>query len=412
MRPPVFPGMPARSVKLHHHLLSAVIDTLRAVFIEGAHAPRAVEEALKSHHKWGSRDRRLFAESVYELVRWRRKYAWLAGVPDGLAEPMTEDHIRRLWLAWWAERGHEAPDFAEFTYPPAPAAASPPPAVAASLPDWLYETGAAELGAAWPALVDALNETAPVYLRANTIKVTSAKLVHTLAGEGIEATRDPARPDTFRLTARRGLASSPAFRAGLFEVQDAGSQEIAPMVLAEPGMLVVDGCAGAGGKSLHLACLMQNQGRIIAMDVAAKKLEELRRRVDRNGASIIRTEEITAPEVLSRRAGTADRLLLDVPCSGLGVLRRNPDTKWKLTAAELDRLRALQREILENSAPVVKPGGALVYATCSVLPSENQDQVRAFLTAHPDDWKLEEERTISPLDGPHDGFYAARLRRL
>ena len=174
-------------------------------------------------------------------------------------------------------------------------------------------------------------------------------------------------------------------------------------------MKVVDACAGGGGKALHLAAMMRNKGKIHALDIHAWKLAELKKRAARAGADIIETREIEGSKTIKRLAAHADRLLLDVPCSGLGVLRRNPDSKWKLSAEEVDRLVALQAEILENYARMVKPGGKLVYATCSILPSENERQVQAFLARHGDVWQLEAELRRNPAQGGFDGFYAARL---
>jgi 16S rRNA (cytosine967-C5)-methyltransferase len=178
-----------------------------------------------------------------------------------------------------------------------------------------------------------------------------------------------------------------------------------------PGGFVIDACAGAGGKTLHLAALMRNQGRIVALDPHASRLDELRSRAQRNGATIIQTRVVAGPEGVAEFVDRADAVLLDVPCSGLGVLRRKPDTKWKLTHDELDRLASVQREILDGYSRLVKPGGALVYATCSILPSENQRQVQGFLARHAEDWAIETERAWRPDREGFDGFYAARLVR-
>jgi 16S rRNA (cytosine967-C5)-methyltransferase len=396
-------------MRLHHHLIAAVVETLGQIFHKGAAADRAVEAALRQHPKWGSRDRRIFAGHVYDLVRWRRWYAWLAG-------DESEQDLWRMWAAYWLERGDsQEVDFPECATITAASVAArkvleAPPAVRSSFPDWLYALAAEELGAAWPAMSVALNETASVFLRANVLKTSVPALLSTLQQEGAAAASVPGLPGALRLEKRASLAGGAAFRQGLFEVQDAASQRIAPLLGAERGMLVIDGCAGGGGKALHLATLMQNEGRIIAQDVRPAALEALRERAARAGLSIIRTEVISGPETMARRAGTADRLLLDVPCSGLGVVRRNPDTKWKLTPAELDRLTALQRDILRTAPVMLKPGGRMVYATCSILPRENEQQVRAFLESHPGAWELEEECRFSPGD-EGDGFYAARLRK-
>jgi 16S rRNA (cytosine967-C5)-methyltransferase len=190
-------------------------------------------------------------------------------------------------------------------------------------------------------------------------------------------------------------------------VQDAGSQAIAPFLQAEPGQRVVDACAGAGGKTLHLAALMENKGKIIAMDVHGYKLEELRRRARRASAFNVEAKEINKTN-LNRLRGSADRLLLDVPCSGLGVLKRNPDAKWRLNRDSILQVQKTQLEILENYSEILKSGGKMVYATCSILPSENQNQVEHFLSKQPN-FELEEECLITP--GQTDGFYMARLRK-
>jgi 16S rRNA (cytosine967-C5)-methyltransferase len=204
-------------------------------------------------------------------------------------------------------------------------------------------------------------------------------------------------------------------RAGWFEVQDAGSQEIAPFLQPRPDEVVIDSCAGAGGKTLHLAALLHNQGRLLALDVHPWKLAALEKRAARAGVTCLRTQPITSLEDLARHAGTADRLLIDAPCSGLGVLRRHPDTKWKLTTTELARLVRLQQEILDTHSTLLKPGGTLVYATCSFLPEENTAQIHAFLARQPAGaWSLEEERLLLPdparPSANHDAFYMARLR--
>jgi len=174
-------------------------------------------------------------------------------------------------------------------------------------------------------------------------------------------------------------------------------------------MRVVDACAGSGGKTLHLAALMQNKGRIIAMDTFERKLEDLRKRASRAGADIIETRAITSTKVIKRLSGQADRLLLDVPCSGLGVLKRNPDTKLKLQPDDIDKVRKIQSEILASYPNMVKPGGLMVYATCSVLPSEDEEQVRNFLKNNSSNWDLLEEKRLWPATDGFGGFYMALL---
>jgi 16S rRNA (cytosine967-C5)-methyltransferase len=285
------------------------------------------------------------------------------------------------------------------------------PAIRASVPDWLNQMGKKEIGDEWPDLLRALNRPAEVFLRANTVKIQAKPLAINLLKEEIETKTMPDLPDGLLLVKRQAIFRSTCFQNGLFEVQDGGSQMISPFLQVAPGMRVIDACAGAGGKSLHLACLMKNQGLITALDVHDYKLDELRKRFRRNKITIIEPKLITGPHIIAQLRNKADRVLLDVPCSGTGVLRRNPDAKWKLKPEEVERLKVLQAEILRDYSQMVKPGGKLVYATCSVLPGENQHQVKAFLAAHGDEWKLEEEKTWTPNKQGFDGFYAARLVR-
>ena len=194
-------------------------------------------------------------------------------------------------------------------------------------------------------------------------------------------------------------------------MQDLNSQRIAPELGVRSGERVIDACAGAGGKSLHLAALMKNKGKVLALDVHEKKLTSLRERATRAGATIIETRLIESTKVIKRLEEGADRILLDVPCSGIGVLRRNPDTKWKLKPEDLERLSQTQREILASYTRMCRPGGVIVYATCSIMPSENSLQVHRFLSQNEARFSLEKEETLFPERDGADGFYFARIKR-
>ncbi|HYF35668.1 MAG TPA: RsmB/NOP family class I SAM-dependent RNA methyltransferase, partial [Prosthecobacter sp.] len=318
--------------------------------------------------------------------------------------------------AYWIMHGNDLPFFDELTdvrrgaiieRSNQPAA----PAIRDSFPDWLEARASRELPAQWPAIRATLNHPADVYLRVNTLKTDRRTLKTRLAQDGITAEIIKDIPTTLVLKQRANVFALPAFKEGLFEVQDASSQRIAPFLQVEPGMRVIDACAGGGGKTLHLAALMQNKGRILALDVHDWKLSELRKRAARAGVDIAEVRPIEGSKTLKRLTDHADRVLLDVPCSGLGVLRRNPDAKWKLSEAEIDRLILQQQDILTRYSAMVKPGGKLVYATCSILPSENEQQVQQFLATHGAGWTLEEELKLNPAETGHDGFYAARLVR-
>lgn len=406
-------------MKLHHHLIAEIVRALEAVFVERRQPDKVIERAFKAHPKWGGRDRKLVAESVYECVRWWRWYWYLAGLPDAdhaNLDAMTPQVFWRIWGTWWWTVQGEVPPFIEMQgLTPLElkkrASQKVETAIRASIPDWLEDTGVASFPDRWEALRTALNKPAEVFLRCNTLKTDRETLLRDLAAQDVPAEPVKGLPDAIRLRERRNVFTTMAFRNGHFEVQDAASQHIAPFCNVAPGMRVIDACAGGGGKSLHLAALMKNKGKIIAMDVHQWKLDELRRRASRDGVDIIENRHIEGSREIKRQTGAADCVLLDVPCSGLGVLRRNPDAKWKLSLEEIERLTHVQAEILRSHCRMVKPGGRLVYATCSLLPAENENQIKSFLEEHGKEWTLEEERWWSPEREGWDGFYAARLVR-
>lgn len=395
-------------MKIHKHLVTQIVGALDEVFEQGQYADKVIQRNLKAQKQWGARDRRFFAESVYEIVRWERLLAHLA----------DDNNFWKIWGAYWVRQGHELPDWPELDGLSAAEIIARQKdissfAVAQSIPDWMYERGTQELGPDFKDIVRALNKPAEVFLRTNTLKITPDALIKELAALEIQAVKvSPDLPDTLRLTERKNVFITEAFRKGLFEVQDASSQMIAPLLGVEPGHRVIDACAGAGGKSLHMAAMMKNKGKIISLDIHEWKLKELKVRARRDGVDVIETRLIDSSKVIKRLAQTADRLLLDVPCSGMGVLRRNPDTKWKLSNDEISRLHKLQYEILSTYSEMTKKGGRMVYATCSVLPSENEQQVEKFLAEHGSKWKLLKQINLRPdLDG-YDGFYGALLERI
>ena len=391
-------------MKLHRNLALAIIATLTEIFDNNIVAERAVAASFEAHPKWGKRDRAFVAEMVYEIVRWRRLLEFAAQDDDPWA----------LLAAQLARTGQTLPDWDEFVNFNAPwmrarlQISEIERAVAQSVPDWIDELGARELGERWPAELAALNREAPVILRANTLKTSRDELRAQLNELGFETTIIENVPDALQLTERRAITRSELYKAGLFEIQDAASQMLAPFAAATAGMKVLDACAGAGGKTLHLAALMNNAGELRALDVAASKLDELKRRAARAGANV--QVALANDKSLQQLRGWADRLILDMPCSGTGTLRRQPDLKWRLSPEWLERLRATQRQILTDYRALVAPRGEITYATCSILPSENSEQIAWFVEAFPE-WKLREERVISTAQTGFDGFYLARLGR-
>lgn len=394
-------------VKLHRSTTEAVVNALDLIFLQKKYADKVIEKILKQNPKWGARDRRFIAETTYDIVRW---YRWLTEISE--SEP---DNFWNLIGIYFRSRGVLLPTWDEFKDLNEEKLFSRRKAlenirrIRQSIPDWLDERGQSELGERWNNELEALNNEAAVVLRVNTLKTTRVDLQKMLLLERVETYTDDSFPDALILTERQNVFKLKAFQDGLFEVQDAASQLIAPFLKVESGMRVVDACAGAGGKTLHLASLMKNKGRLIAMDVEQWKLDELQKRARRAGISNLETKLIDSSKVVKRLADTADRLLLDVPCSGLGVLKRNPDAKWKLSEAFIDQVRQTQQEIIDQYSTMVKPGGLMVYATCSILPSENEKQVEGFKNDHKD-FKLEEQHHAWPSEG-FDGFFMARMSR-
>ena len=402
-------------MRLHRNLVYTTIDSLNAIFNEGEYADKVVARALKKDKRWGSSDRKFVAETIYEIVRWKRLYAEIAEVK----EPFDRDNLWRMFAVWAVLRGYPIPDWRQLEGTPERKIKgrfdelSKVRALKESIPDWMDELGVKELGeAVWAKEITAQNQPAKVILRTNTLKGTKENLRNTLMDLNIETEYLKDQPEALVLKERANVFLTDAFKQGLFEVQDANSQLVAGFLDVKPGMRIVDTCAGAGGKTLHIASLMENKGQLIAMDLYESKLKQLKLRAKRNGAFNIEYRIIDTTKVIKKLHERADRVLIDAPCSGLGVLKRNPDAKWKLQPEFIDNIRKVQAEVLESYSKIVKPGGKLVYATCSVLPSENQEQVEKFLkTDIGKQFMFIKERKILASESGFDGFYMALLER-
>jgi 16S rRNA (cytosine967-C5)-methyltransferase len=392
-------------MKLHNNTIRGVHTALEAIFEQGHYADKVIERTLKSNPKWGAKDRSFIAETTYEMVRWWRLVNFLSPSKD----PWD------LFGTYWLMQGNELPPWDEFARLQPEKIKSKyegitDPGLLESIPAWLQTLGSQELGEKWEAEIHALNEEAEVVLRVNTLKTTRERLKNLLEADGIRSYLVKGYPDALILEERQNVFRHPSFKEGLFEVQDASSQLVAAALQVEPGMRVIDACAGAGGKSLHLAALMGNKGKVISMDVEEWKLQQAKLRARRNGVSIFEPKIIEGSKTIKRLKESADRLLLDVPCSGLGVLRRNPDTKWKLSLESLEKVQKTQQELLQSYPSMLKKGGQLVYATCSILPSENEEQIKKFLESEAGkDFELIEDRKVLAQESGFDGFYIARL---
>ena len=366
-------------------LLEACSELIAATLKFDAPADTIVSFFLRQHRELGPRERHTLAETAYAVLRRRLLYQHFAQSGSG---PME----RRLAIAGWAgdvgflRAALEPHEQKWLTTISAIDRSQLAPKLRHNLPDWIAQPLQAQLGedGFW-ALVASLDATAPLDLRVNSVKARREAVQATLAEAGIEAAATPFSPWGLRIHGRPALQKLPAFTGGDIEVQDEGSQLLALITQARRGEMVVDFCAGAGGKTLALGASMRNTGRLYAFDVAAHRLEALKPRLARSGLSNVHPVQIAheRDERIKRLAGKIDRVLVDAPCSGLGTLRRNPDLKWRQSPKAVQEMNGKQSAILDGAARLLKPGGRLVYATCSLLASENEAVCAQFAASHP-----------------------------
>jgi 16S rRNA (cytosine967-C5)-methyltransferase len=422
--------------------IAAAIDLLTVV--EGAPkrpADAVANDFFRARRYIGSGDRRAVSERVWNVLRARRRLAWWLGDAPPTPRLLV---AASLLLEGWALSGiAQAFSGGQFAAAPLDRAErgivarleghtidhpAMPDAVRLEVPDWLLPRLQSRFGASLFAEMAALSEPATLDLRVNLLKGDREQARAALAAEGWDAQPTPLSPWGLRIAGRRSITDGPTFQSGLVEIQDEGSQLVALMAGAAPGMRVVDWCAGAGGKTLALAAMMQNRGQIVACDVSAPRLEGAVRRLRRAGVHNVERHLVTAGDKwLKRRAGTFDRVLVDAPCSGTGTWRRNPDARLRLKESDLSELVPKQASILDDAQTLVRKGGRLVYATCSLLEEENEAQVRGFLLRHPDfaliplarAWPLPQPApcggdflSLTPARHRTDGFFAAVLERV
>ena len=409
-----------------HH----AVELLQAILGGTLPADSQMDRHFRAHREMGVRDRGFVAETVYGCLREKRVLEHLCG--SDTCTPAD------LVAAYLVAQGYSARALENLGYRGEARALAErirgldrstlPFAVRANLPDWLAERLCAQLGETEAlALAEALNRPAPVDLRVNTLKAERDEVRTRLAQEGFALEPTPYSPAGLRRTERASLFSTKCFKDGLFEVQDEGSQLLSYLLEPKRNEMVVDFCAGAGGKTLHIGALMANTGTVYAFDVAARRLEKLAPRLRRAGLNNVRSVVLGSErdDRVQRLRGKIDRVLVDAPCSGTGTLRRNPDIKWR--TIDLPALVEAQQRILTAAAQLLKPGGRLVYATCSLLREENEDVVEAFLHAHGEFRVVPVSEILArrhiPLTMPEpalrllphrhhtDGFYAVALER-
>ncbi|HLY58168.1 MAG TPA: RsmB/NOP family class I SAM-dependent RNA methyltransferase [Stellaceae bacterium] len=426
--------------------IQAAVELVGAITSGRQAADDVVGGYFRSHRFAGVKDRGAISEHIYAVLRHLAAIDWWIARVGGTPTPRLRVFAALLLAeAWRAEAVIAACDGDRFRPSPptrdeeAVIAAlegktiehpEMPSAVRANIPAWLEPRLRALFGDGLNAEMAALNGAAPLDLRVNRLKSSRADARAALAAEGVEATPTPFAPTGLRVRARIPLASLASFKSGTVEVQDEGSQLAALLARAEPGMRVVDFCAGAGGKTLALAAEMKNKGHLVACDTSEHRLTRSAQRLRRAGVSNVERKALSTErdKWVKRHAGGFDRVFVDAPCSGTGTWRRNPDAKWRLTEQDLEELTALQARILASAARLVKPGGRLVYATCSLLPEENDRQVGAFLSTHaeftvvpvPAIWREafgtdcpepQDLLHLTPARHGTDGFFVAVLHR-
>lgn len=417
--------------------LAAAIDLLDLTERDPRPADAVANHFFRTRRFIGGGDRRAISALVWGVLRTRRHLGWWL---DYCHAPQTP----RLLLAVQALFSGQTPNkiataFVAGRYGPPPLEHAEmavldklstrtlehpdmPEAVKFEVPDWILPRLRAQFGPTLAAEMQAMNEPAPLDLRVNLLKTDLPTAMRALAAEGLMAQPTLYSPWGLRLKSRQSVTSGKAFQDGLVEIQDEGSQLIALALDAQPGMRVVDFCAGAGGKTLAIAMGMGNKGHIVACDVSETRLDGAIKRLRRAGVHNAERHLLAAGDKwVKRQAEKFDRVLVDAPCTGTGTWRRNPDARTRLTAQDLDELVAKQAEILDQAQRLVKPGGKLVYATCSVLADENEAQIDKFLARQPG-FALLPLETPAPLQGQSflrlspaqhgtDGFFAAVLRK-
>ena len=400
-------------MKLHQNLALGIISCLEMIIKDKKALKSSLKQLLKKNRNWGSRDRRFIGEAVLEIIRWKRKFSEM-----GKLDPKLDRYYWNLLGVWILYKDIPLPDWENFSeinkksinFKLNPKSKSR--AIKQSIPDWLDDLGIKSFGKTlWEKEIESLNGTAPLVLRVNIFRTTTEKLQNIFKKKyAIESKKTPEYPYALFLDKHRKLDHLELFRKGWFEIQDANSQRVSVFAAPKPGMTVIDACAGAGGKTLHMANIMQNKGSIIALDPNNKKLEQLKIRIKRNGIRIVTIHNLNNENYEKKYKTNADLVLIDAPCSGLGVLRRNPAAKWQMNPNNIQKLIYIQQEILQKQSIYVKRGGILVYSTCSIFPDENENQIKTFLTTGlGKSFYLEKEETFLTHQSKGDGFYMARL---
>ena len=397
-----------------NQMLNDITDALIMVFKDNLYASKAIMKSFKNHKEWDNQTKGYFSDTIYDIVRyWRLLWYLLKKEPN--LEKKDLLNLISVYFFYKEKRIFNTTEIKNIDYNELEKTLiniKDVRVLKESIPDWLDQLGTDELGKRWNQIINVLNQKPNIIIRTNTLKITRDELIKIFKNEGIRSEKIERTPEALLIKDRTNVFRLQSFKEGFFEVQSDASQIVSIFLDPKPGMRVLDVCAGEGSKTLHLASLMKNKGKIIAMDTQEWKLKELRRRAVKASIENIEVRTIDSSKAYKRLKGTADRVLLDAPCSGLGTLRRNPDIKWKLTLSDLKRLTELQIDLLDRCSPLLRMQGYMVYSVCSILPSEGEKQIKAFLERHNNKFELIKEKRYWPDTDDTDGFYMALIKRM
>lgn len=400
-------------VKLPNALIKGVLNCLDSIFVQGNFADKAVAHMLKEQKAWGSRDRKTAANLVYSIVRKHLLFKAFAQSVLDVSDENPEDYISALFVTgvlhadtsieWISASGFalKESDTSELILQH--------PALRYSIQDWIYSVIQKDWGVLSDPLISGLDMPAPVYIRRNDLKITEKSFESELKKLQISFQPDDSLPEAYVLSGANQLRQSKLFKEGKLEFQDIGSQLIVASAGIQPGMTVVDYCAGKGGKTLQIGGLLKQRGKIIASDIEVGRLNILQKRASNAG---IQNIAVCPMDNISTYKDKADIVLVDAPCTGSGTIRRQPDLKFRLQQQQLTDILPVQAAILHEAAQLVKVGGKLVYATCSIFKDENERQISAFSERMTGKFELQKEQYLLPHTHNSDGFYYAVLKRI
>ena len=400
-------------MKLYRNLADGIVEGVQEVLGNRRALRPTLKNILIKNRKWGSNDRKLVGKGIIEIIRWKRKFDVI-----GKLNVKSKNYYKNLLVVWSIYNDIEFEEC--FTFSELKKdnicnnilITNSKRTFKNSIPDWLDSLGMKTYGKViWEKEIQALNKPAKLFLRTNTLKTDVKKLqAYLKENHKVNTNKVSNIPNALVVEENMILTHLDIYKKGWFEIQDLNSQKISIFTNPKPNMLIIDTCAGSGGKTLHLATIMRNKGRIIATDSSDRKRKQLENRLKRNGISIVEYLNSENKDLLKKYYNSANIVIIDAPCSGLGVLKRNPAAKWHMNPSRIRQLVGIQKQILQEYATLVKSGGNLIYATCTIFPNENQNQIKNFLKSKIGlEFNLEKQEVLLSQNTDGDGFYMAKL---